>query len=337
MRHWSRAQVLPKGHLPVAHPSFAGDNKRGRIRAARGAILNTTIDETLRAERFVQLTPLVGRLIAPNGGPFTYTGTCTYLIGAQSLIVLDPGPESEVHYDGLVAAIAGRPVSHIVVTHTHRDHSPLARRLKAATGAPIWGCAPHFPARPLFEGEVNLLDASADQLHAPDRVLEEGDLVDGDGATLTAIATPGHTMNHLAFAFAQENTLFSGDHVMAWSTSIVAPPDGDMAAYMASLDKLKSREESVFWPGHGGPVEQPQRFVRGLLTHRRQRETAILARLAEGDRLISQIVPKIYDGLAPRLHAAAALSVFAHLEDLAARGLVISDSHPTLTSEYRPG
>ena len=282
-----------------------------------------------------QLSPLVARLIADNGGPFTYTGTCSYLIGSDSLMLLDPGPDGDRHFDGLISAIGGRPVSHIVVTHTHRDHSPLARRLKAATGAPIWGCAPHHAARPLFTGEVNLLDASADLLHAPDRILREGDRIEGHGVTLTTIETPGHTMNHLAFAFAEEDALFSGDHVMGWSTTIVAPPDGDMNAYMLSLEKLRSRQDSVFYPGHGSQVDQPQRFVRGLLTHRKQREAAILHRLAEGDTTIAEIVPRIYEGLAPQLHPAAALSVFAHLEDLAQRGLVIPNGDPTLGSAYR--
>ena len=284
----------------------------------------------------VQVTPLVSRLIAPNGGPFTYTGTCTYLIGENSLIVIDPGPADDAHLAALIEAIAGRPVSHILVTHTHRDHSPLARRLAELTAAPIWGCAPHFAARPLFAGEINLLDASSDPHHAPQRILVEGDRVEVEGVTLTAVTTPGHTMNHLAFALAEENALFSGDHVMAWSTSIVAPPDGEMGAYMASLEKLRDRNETIYWPGHGGPVEQPQRFVRGILTHRKQRETSILARLVAGDRHIAEIVPKIYDGLSPRLQGAAALSVFAHLEDMVARELVLSEGEPTLISQYRP-
>ena len=294
------------------------------------------VPDVLKAGRPVALTPLVTRLIAPNGGPFTYSGTCTYLIGARSLIVIDPGPENEAHFAALTDAIAGRPLSHILVTHTHRDHSPLARRLSAVTNAPIWGCAPHYAARPLFAGETNLLDASSDQHHAPARILDDGERVEGEGVTLTTIATPGHTMNHLAFALTEENALFSGDHVMGWSTSIVAPPDGDMAAYMASLEKLKNRDEIVYWPGHGGPVEQPQRFVRGILTHRKQRETSILARIEAGDRSIAEIVPKIYEGLSSQLHGAAALSVFAHLEDMVARGLVRSDGEPTLRSEYRP-
>lgn len=292
--------------------------------------------DLLAPGRLVQLTPLVARLIAPNGGPFTFTGTCTYLLGAKALVVIDPGPENDTHYEALIRSIAGRPVSHILVTHTHRDHSPLARRLAAETGAPIWGCAPHFAARPLFQGESNLLEASSDQDHAPARILADGDTVEGEGVTLTAVSTPGHTMNHLAFALAQENALFSGDHVMGWSTSIVAPPDGEMGAYMASLEKLRDRTESIYWPGHGGPVEQPERFVRGVLTHRRQRETAILMRLASGDRHISEIVPKIYEGLDARLQGAAALSVFAHLEDMVARGLVESEGEPTLMSRYSP-
>ncbi len=285
----------------------------------------------------VSLSPRVRRLIAPNPGPFTFTGTCTYLIGQDTLAVLDPGPDDDVHLAALLAAIGGRPVSHIVVTHTHRDHSPAARRLQALTGASIVGAAPHRPARALAVGEINPLDASADMLHAPDQELADGDRIEGDGWTLSAVATPGHTANHLCFALMEEDALFSGDHVMAWSTSIVAPPDGAMSAYMASLAELLRRDAGVYWPGHGGPVRQPHRFVRGLMAHRHQREAAILRRLAAGDRLIGEITPRIYEGLDPRLMGAAALSVFAHLEHLIERGeAVCLDAAPMLGSAFAP-
>lgn len=267
-----------------------------------------------------QLTPLVRRLIAPNGGPFTFTGTCTYIVGQGSVAVIDPGPEDAAHLSALLSALQGETVAHILVTHTHRDHSPGARALKAATGAPIIGCAPHWRARPLAAGETAHLDAANDKGYAPDRILADGEALRGQDYALSALATPGHTMNHLCFALAEENALFSGDHVMAWSTSIVAPPDGAMGAYLASLDKLRGRAESVYWPGHGGPVTEPQRFVRALAHHRRQREASILNCLQDGPCGIPQIVGRIYENLDPRLKGAAALSVFAHLEDLCARG-----------------
>ncbi|MHB2166933.1 MBL fold metallo-hydrolase [Alsobacter sp. R-9] len=285
----------------------------------------------------VEVSPLVRRMVMPNPGPFTFTGTCCYVIGRGRVVVLDPGPGRPEDVAGLAAALAGETVGTILVTHTHRDHSPGARLLKDMTGAPIVGCGPHVAARPLFAHEGGRLEAGGDPDHVPDRLLGEGDTVEGDGFTLTAVATPGHTANHLAFALDAESALFSGDHVMAWSTTIVAPPDGSMADYMASLARLAEREERVFWPGHGGPVTQPARFVRHLLAHRRQRETSILERFRAGDRTIGAIVPRLYDGLAPALHGAAALSVLAHVEDLVARGLVACDEgEPSLSGHYRP-
>jgi glyoxylase-like metal-dependent hydrolase (beta-lactamase superfamily II) len=207
--------------------------------------------------------------------------------------------------------------------------------VKAATGAPIVGCGPHRRARPLTLGETNALEGSGDLDYRPDTELTDGDAVSGPGWTLAAVATPGHTANHLAFALPQEQALFSADHVMAWSTTVVAPPDGSMTEFMASLDRLRGRDETVYWPGHGGPVREPQRLVRALSHHRRQREASIVNRLAAGDRTIPEIVAAIYQGLAPALRGAAGLSVFAHLEDLVTRGLVATDGPPTLASEYR--
>ncbi|MCJ2083155.1 MBL fold metallo-hydrolase [Methylobacterium sp. J-090] len=283
-----------------------------------------------------RLSPLIRRRICPNASPFTATGTCTYIVGMGDVAIIDPGPDDADHVAALLASIPGERVTAIVVTHTHRDHSPGARLLRARTGAPIVGCGPHRAARDLAEGELPHLDASADRAHEPDRVLHEAETVAGDGWTLEAVETPGHTMNHLAFALPQEAALFSGDHVMAWSTSIVAPPDGSMRAYMASLDKLRERSETVYWPGHGGPVRDPRRFVRGLAAHRRQRETTIRTRIEAGDRDIRAIVAAIYQGLNPALHGAAALSVFAHLEDLVERGVVVTDGPPRLEGRYAP-
>lgn len=295
------------------------------------------LDFSPAADACVVLTPLVRRIVAANGGPFTFTGTCSYLVGRGRVAVIDPGPDRPDHLAALLGALGGETVSHIVVTHTHRDHSPGARALKAATGAPIVGCGPHRRSRPLGEGETSTMEGSGDRDHAPDLVMTEDDAITGPGWTLRAVETPGHTANHLAFALPEEVTLFSGDHVMAWSTTIVAPPDGSMTDYMASLDKLRGRDERVYWPGHGGPVRDPGRFVRALVHHRRAREASILSRLANGDRRIAEIVPAIYPGLRPELHRAAGLSVFAHLEDLVARGKVETDGPPLIDGEYRPG
>jgi glyoxylase-like metal-dependent hydrolase (beta-lactamase superfamily II) len=281
-----------------------------------------------------RLSPLVRRLVAPNGGPFTFTGTCTYLVGDRSIAIIDPGPDDERHLRALVEAIGTATVTAILVTHTHKDHSPLAARMKALTGAKILGCEHHFAARALGSGEVNALDASADHAYQPDRILVAGDIVEGDGFHLETVPTPGHTMNHLAFALVEEQTLFSGDHVMAWSTSIVAPPDGSMGAYMASLSRLMEREETVYYPGHGAPVRDPQRYVRALLGHRKMREATILEAVQAGVSDIPAIVAKLYTGLDPKLHGAAALSVFAHLEELVAQGKVRVEGEPRLDAVY---
>jgi len=279
----------------------------------------------------------VQRLTAPNPSPFTFHGTNTYIVGRQSVCVIDPGPENDAHFDALMAALKGSEVTHIAVSHTHRDHSPLARRLKAATGAVIVAEGPHRPARPLFEGEVNPFAESSDTDFVPDLALADGATVEGDGWRLTAVHTPGHTANHAAFALEDTGILFSADHVMAWATSIVAPPDGAMSDYMASLDRLLERNDRLYLPGHGGPVTEPHAFVRALRTHRRLRERAVLERIRKGDRLIADMVKVIYATTDPRLHGAAALSVLAHIEDLVEKGLVATDGPPKLLGEYRAG
>lgn len=265
-----------------------------------------------------QLEPLVARVLADNPSPFTFTGTQTHLVGTADLAVIDPGPADPDHIEALVAAIAGRPVTAILITHTHRDHSPGSRPLAAATGAPIVGCAPLA-----FDDLGPRADASFDADYVPDQVLAEGDSVSGRGWTLTAIATPGHTSNHLAFALPETNALFSGDHVMGWSTTIVSPPDGDMAAYMHSLAKLQARNgDRIYYPAHGDPVENPQRLVRGLIGHRKQREGQILRLLDAEPRSVPAMVGKMYAGIDPRLFPAAERSVLAHLYELRDRGVV---------------
>lgn len=291
---------------------------------------------TTPAGEVATLSPLVRRIIAGNSGPMTFTGTCSYIVGHGTVAIIDPGPDDPAHVGRLLDAVRGETVSHIVVTHTHRDHSPAVPALKMATGARIVGCGPHRPARDLGAGETYVLDAAGDAAFAPEWLMQDGDTVTGPGWSLAAVETPGHTVNHLAFTLAEEETLFSGDHVMAWSTTVVAPPDGSMVAYMASIEKLRGLEHALYRPGHGGPVADPQRFLRGLVQHRRQREAAILNRLGLGDETIAAMVPPIYQGLPPALHGAASLSVLAQLEDLVARGVVqASDDVPALTSRYR--
>lgn len=265
----------------------------------------------------VKLEPLVTRVLAPNPTPYTYSGTQTYLIGDKDVAVIDPGPDDPAHLDALIAAIAGRRVVAIMCTHTHRDHSPAAAPLKAMTGGPIIGCAPLT-----LDDDGPRADAAFDAGYNPDRVLGDGERVLGNGWTLTAVATPGHTSNHLCFALEEANVLFTGDHVMGWSTSVVSPPDGNMAEYMHSLDKLMQREDRVYYPAHGDPVERPQRFVRGLMGHRKQREGQILRLLREESRDIPALVDRMYVGLDRRLVGAAGRSVLAHLLDLEVRGMV---------------
>ncbi len=265
--------------------------------------------------RLEQLEPGIARVLAHNPSAFTYHGTQTYLLGERAIAVIDPGPDLPEHLDALVDAIAGRPVAAIMCTHTHRDHSPAARPLAERTGAPIVGCAPLA-----LETVGPRADASFDGDYVPQRVLEDDEAIEVDGKAITAVATPGHTSNHLCFAFG--DALFSGDHVMGWATTVVVPPDGDMAAYMRSLDRLRQREDRVYYPAHGPAVTRPQQYVRHLMGHRMQRENQIMKLVAEKRRSIADIVANAYPGLDPRLVAAAGGSVHAHLVDLERRGLV---------------
>lgn len=279
-----------------------------------------------------RVSPLVRRLVANNASAFTFTGTCSYIVGNGDVAIVDPGPDDAAHVQALLDATKGERVTQIVVTHTHRDHSTAAAAIKQATSAEIVG-ARQF--QPRGGGILRGLDAAHDLSYAPDRVLADGERIEGRGYTLEAVATPGHAANHLCFALLEENSLFSGDCIMAWSTTVVAPPDGSMGDYMASLDKLRERGEATYWPGHGGPVREPQRYVRGLANHRRQREASILIRLEAGDETISQIVARIYENLNPALIGAASLSTLAHLEDLVARGLATTQGAPDLTALFR--
>jgi len=267
-------------------------------------------------DRLEMLEPGIARILAHNPSPYTFTGTQTYVVGEGEVVIVDPGPDLPGHVAAIVAAVSGRRVVAIACTHTHRDHSPASRALAAATRAPIIGCAG------LAVGSVGPgADASFDFEYRPDRVLRDGEAIEVDGEAFTAISTPGHTSNHLCFAY--RGALFSGDHVMGWSTTVVVPPDGDMGAYMASLDKLRGRDERIFYPAHGAAVTRPQQLLRGMIGHRMQRERQILKRLGVGDRTVDEIVAAAYPGLDPRLVPGAGGSVTAHLLDLVRRGLVV--------------
>jgi glyoxylase-like metal-dependent hydrolase (beta-lactamase superfamily II) len=265
--------------------------------------------------RLEQLERGIGRLLAHNPSAFTYYGTQSYIVGEREVAVIDPGPDLPEHLDALTAAIAGRKVVAIMCTHTHRDHSPAAAPLGDRTGAPIIGCAPLA-----LETVGPRADASFDGDYAPDRVLADGEAIEVDAMPVTAVATPGHTSNHLCFAYG--DALFTGDHVMGWSTTVIFPPDGDMAAYMASLDKLRRRDDRIYYPAHGPAVTNPAQYVRHLVGHRLQREKQILSLVGEQPRTIPEIVAGAYPGLDPRLVTAAGGSVLAHLLDLERRGLV---------------
>lgn len=265
-----------------------------------------------------QIGPLVRRVLARNPSPFTYTGTQTYLVGdGADVAVIDPGPDDAEHLDALIEAIGDARIVAICCTHTHRDHSPAATPLAERTGAPIIGCAPLT-----LKDDGPRADAAFDPTYRPERVLTDGETLTGEGWTLTAIATPGHTSNHVCFALEETGAVFTGDHVMGWSTSVVSPPDGDMTAYLASLQKLHERtQDTVYYPAHGPEVTKPRQLVRGMIGHRRQREKQIQRQIEAGRTRITDMVPHMYKGVDERLWPAAGRSVLAHLIDLEKRGI----------------
>lgn len=273
------------------------------------------------AGELVAMTPNVRRLLADNPGPMTFTGTCTYVVGHGDVAVIDPGPELQSHLSALLLALQNETISHILVTHTHRDHSAAAAALKAATGAKIVGCSPAPEAAAVADAAA-VVDSAQDLNYAPDVVMGDGDAISVGDLALQAVATPGHTGNHLCFALPEEKALFTGDHVMAWATSVIIPPDGGMGDYMNSLEKLVRRSDVIYWPGHGGPVRAPQTYVAALMQHRCQREAEILMALEQRPQTVKALVARIYRGLAPALVLAAEQSVLAHLLDLAERGRV---------------
>jgi glyoxylase-like metal-dependent hydrolase (beta-lactamase superfamily II) len=282
-----------------------------------------------------EVRPGVRRILCNNPSPFTFTGTVSYIVGQGNVAIIDPGPDDEAHAAALLDAVRGETVTHILVTHTHRDHSPNTARIKAATGATVCAEGPHRASRPRYESEKISSESGADRDFKPDIAVREGDTIEGAGWALQAVATPGHTANHLAFAWQNRKISFVGDHVMGWSTSIVAPPDGSMIDYMTSLERLTQREEDLYFSGHGPEIPEGRRYVSFLIRHRQAREASILHRLAKGEADIPTMVRAIYIGIDPRLTGAAGYSVLAHLEDLVARGIVSTDGDPVIGGSYR--
>src|SRR5271163_317974 len=281
--------------------------------------------------RLERVAPGIRRIVARNPSPFTFKGTGTYVVGEGEVAVIDPGPDLDEHVAALLAGLKGEQVTHILVTHTHRDHSPASAAVKAATGAPTYGFGPHAGGR---RGEAGI-EEGGDWDFAPDITINDGDEIAGAGWRFEAVHTPGHTSNHLCFALPDAGILFSGDHVMGWSTSVIAPPDGDMASYMASLDKLLERSDSVYWPTHGPAITEPKDHVRAFIAHRRERETGIVACLEAGISRVDAMVERLYVGLNPNLRRAAGRSVLAHLVDLVDRGIAVSDGPLTVDATYR--
>ncbi len=282
--------------------------------------------------RVDQVSPLIRRVIANNPGPFTYVGTGVYIIGHGEVAVIDPGPEDATHFEALKHALAGETITHVLVTHGHSDHSPLAQPLAEWAGCLTYAKNAGVPTA---KGELG----SADDLgFMPDVKIADGDTFSGPGWTIDVIETPGHTINHICYGLREENACFTGDHIMGWSTTVVAPPDGNMSDYMRSLEKVRSMEFETLWPTHGEAV-RGKAFVNTFITeyaaHRRQREASILAQLQRGETHIPAMVAIMYADVEKRLHPAAAMSVLGHMLDLIARGLVKSDAtQPTVASRF---
>jgi glyoxylase-like metal-dependent hydrolase (beta-lactamase superfamily II) len=277
-----------------------------------------------------QVSPLIRRVIARNPGPFTYLGTGVYIVGRGEVAVIDPGPDLPEHFEALNAALSGERVTHVLVTHHHLDHSPLAHPLAEAFGAKVYG----LPAPGAHASDTPALEEGADDRFRPDVTLADGDLLSGLGWTLEAVMTPGHTSNHVCFALKEENALFSGDHIMGWSTTVITPPDGDMGDYFASLEKVQARGFDTLWPTHGAPVRETGPFIDAYVAHRRAREAQILEALGAGFTSIKAMVPSLYAAVDPRLHPAAAHSVLAHMIQLVREGRVVAEGEPRLDTAY---
>jgi glyoxylase-like metal-dependent hydrolase (beta-lactamase superfamily II) len=279
--------------------------------------------------RVDRLSPLVRRVIARNPSPFTFHGTGTYIIGQGAVAVIDPGPDLPEHVEAILKAIPGETVSHILITHTHADHSPAAAALQAATGAQTYGFGPHPRV------DIDDAEAGADHAFTPDQRLSDGDVVSGPTWSLQAIHTPGHLPNHLCFSLPGEQALFTGDHVMGWSTTVIVPPNGHMATYLNSLRLLLDRDDLIYYPTHGAPIANPRAFVRALIGHRLARERNIRSCLENGLDDIGAIVAALYKNVPRHLHAAAAQSVLAHLIHLQEQGIVEARQQQDEKNAYR--
>ena len=279
------------------------------------------------------VAPGVRRVIANNPGPYTYTGSGTYIIGEGDIAVIDPGPNDDAHLEALLRTIDGERVTHILITHTHLDHCGLAMKFAAATGAPLIG----FGAHPVREKEDDTPanDEGADYSYAPDQIIGDSAIIEGPGWRLQAVHTPGHLPNHLCFALPEQKALFTGDHIMGWATTVVTPPNGDMSAYIDSLDKLLTREDEIYFPTHGAPIQNPKRFVRAVKTHRLMRDAQIIEQLKKGRDNIKDITAVLYADVDKRLLGAAALNVLAHLIRLVRNGAVVCDGKPAIKTAFR--
>ena len=280
------------------------------------------------------LTPLIRRVIAENPGPFTFHGTGTYIVGHGKVAVIDPGPDLRGHIEVLLKSLKNETITHLIVTHTHRDHSPATKFIKDATGAKTYGFGPHGIGTPTMLNDE--IEEGADYDFVPDVLIRNGDTINGSGWTLEAIHTPGHTSNHMCFSLLEEAALFSGDHVMGWSTTVVSPPDGDMAAYLNSLNIIVDRIEKTIWPTHGPPILNPTLFIHELIKHREEREDQILTCLKDGTLNISSIVSRVYHDIDPVLYPAAGRSVLAHLIHMVDKNQVQCNEHPDINSNFSP-
>ena len=271
-----------------------------------------------RYGELVPVTPLISRVVANNPGPFTFMGTGTYIVGGKNVAVIDPGPDMPEHVDALKRALDGKRVSHILVTHTHSDHSPAAKPLKEWSGAKTYAFGPHGSGR----DDGPRVEAGGDMDFMPDVRVKDGETIAGNGYTFECVFTPGHTSNHMCFALNEEKALFTGDHIMGWSTTVVTPPDGDMAQYMDSVRKLEARGDRTLYPTHGSPITEPQPFLAAYLAHRIDRENQVLAAVKDGLDTIPAMVARMYADVDKRLHPAASRSVLAHLIQLEEEGRV---------------
>ncbi|MBL8771603.1 MAG: MBL fold metallo-hydrolase [Phenylobacterium sp.] len=280
-----------------------------------------------------QVSPLIRRVTANNPGPFTFRGTGTYIVGKGQVAVIDPGPDDPAHLEAILKAVEGETVSHILITHHHSDHSPLAGPLKARTGAPVYGCA--VAAHDADDGGVKM-EAGHDLAFSPDVSLcGGGQVIEGAGWTMEAIATPGHTSNHICFALREENACFTGDHIMGWSTTVITPPDGDMTDYLASLADIRRRRFDVMWPTHGPPIRDVDAFIQAYADHRQERLDQLTTALAAGPARINELVPRLYADVDARLHPAAARSMLAGMIHLVRAGVLAAEGAPGPDSVYR--